>query len=283
MSTNRVPIVDKNGKQTHVWRSDDKGFNAVERIASAAAPEPASFIPQSDAMSDAMDNLWDDVSALGRAADSIKKTRELRNSESVGGAANALLWNNTAAKQTEVVYEHALSAQSHIEDLEAELTAFENTPLDDRDAEDTEYYETGVIELRFQKSNIFKHLTTAGVFDKPTFLSHRVTRTWEASVDAAKEIYGEPDIEQELPNGSTTFRYDKTDDGGFREFTVNRMGNVTRFNSPEGEFIASNIDFPINGLTGEMILRGESNGGLTMQDSQRIAFIATGERDTWIR
>ena len=281
MSKNRVPIVDKNGKSTHVWKSDDNGRHSIERIAGTGVTSAANSA-SGDPVSDLMDDLWTDTQAIRVLSTSLAGISEMRKNNQDATPLLEAVMNTGKQSGTEMIMEAAFSAQDNIEKLDAELTAIEQQNPYDLDEEDRESYDVGVGELRLQKSQIKEHLDKAGVLSGASILSPRITRTWEDGIAAAKEIYGEPTIEQDLPNGGSTLRYGDPDaDAGWHEVTVNRLGNVTAFNTPEGSFSASSIDFPVATPTGDVELRGETEGKLTMQDVQRIVFISTCNRDTW--
>jgi len=282
-SKNRVPIVDKNGKATHVWKMDENGFNKVQRVAGAAAP---TIQDTSKGMTDAMDDLWTQVQAAKR---SVEMMNGLDKVEPAADNPARAAWDKEYKQAHSDLIDAAIGAGAYIEDLELELNVYEQMDSEDRDDDFEEDYNVAVTEIRFQKSELKGYLKEGGVLDSPNFLNSRVTRTWEDGVAAAKEIYGDnPSLVQELPNGSTTLRYESNpgaigSDTGWREITINRLGNVTRFNREQGDFTAASIDFPVATPTGGMKLRGDGQENISMHDAQVIAYVSTGQKDTLIK
>lgn len=267
MNKRKVPIFDKNGKATHVWKTDDNHLHSVERIpAQPNIAQPKNVLEEP--LSVQMDKLWAAVTSTELAVTDLQELEQSAPS-------------SDSAKAVGEVIDNALEAQQHIEDMEAELTAFEEADEDDKDEDWRDLYTAGVAEIRFQKSRLLGYLNDGHMIPSPIF-SPRITRTWEAGVAAVEELYGNADVVQELPNGSSVFRFGK-DDEDWREITVNRLGNVSRFNTPRGEFSAASIDFPVASANGDTVLRGVSDdGALSLRDHQSIVYISTGMTDTLI-
>ena len=263
MSTNRVPIVDKNGKQTHVWKLDDEGKHSIERVQDITHIGASYVNTGNDPMQTAMDEIYDAVQKVKASVQELPQ-----NIDAIPKIVTA-----------------ALEAGEGILALELELTAQEKTFNELYEEED---YTVGVTELRFQKSELLNQLEQAGLAQAPgtaAILTPRITRTWETGVRAVTELYGQPSVVQELPNGASNFVFNNRDNpimSGDTIIQVNRLGNVTKFENDQGTFTAASIDFPIVQPTGEIKLRGEREG-LTMYDVQAIAYISTGIKDTLLR
>lgn len=278
MSKNRVPIVDKNGKATHVWRVDEDRRNVVERVPAAPnTPQPRNALEEP--ISHHLDKLWSEVQDAKSASAVLT---DITKSEPAHNSPQHDEWEAGERKAVQNLVTAVLGAQGYIEDLEAELTAFEEADPADRDADWTDLYNVGVGEVRLQKSELLRHLQDANV-DKAESLSPRVTRTWEQSVAAVEEVFGRATITQDLPNGSSTFiYYNSNGENNWKDITVNRLGNVTRYRANNIEFEASSIDFPVS-QNGESVLRGTLEGRLPEQVAKDIVYIATGVKDARVR
>jgi len=253
----RQAIIDKNGKHTHVWKIDDHGRHSVDRISNVKAPIKNSNGFISNGLENSLDKLEVVQDNIEQAAELLSQTDNPEHRMNVGSIITGL----------------AIEAEESIMELELNLSAHEQ---EDNELYSEDEYSYGIQELMFRKASIASTLKSTGILDGPNAISYRVSRTWQDGTQDAELVFGKPTFTQHLSNGSTNLVFEN--ESGETIVTINRLGNVTRFNNGKegGTYMTSGIDFPVDQGDG-LRLKGEFGPGVSAEDRKKIIFISTGQ------
>lgn len=274
----RVPIIDRNGKQTHVWKKNDDGTHSIQRIKEFVDYRNTSSVGgkgrDQNPLGQFIDAFWEANHDMKARIDDYLALKE---SEPAKGADNRHdLWERAKSRTGAEIFEQTLAIADLIREIELELTGHEANGHALYSETD---HENGVKELKLQKSILAQQLERGNIHEEWA-LHPLVYRTQEDSVQKARDIYGSTKHEFDTINGGKglIFTYQDPSDHEI-EFRIDRLGNVGYFSDERtgaSYSNSTNIDFPHQDDEGRYQLKGWGGDKLPANFREDIIMIATG-------